>query len=143
MSGRGAPDLESRCRDEVVSLHRFFERWMGGVLDRTEDAFERVRAALAPEFEMLTRVGVRLDRDRLLESVWENHGTREGFAIGIRDVRVRALGDGYALATYQEWQTSPDGEDGRLSTALFRVDDAAPGGVVWVHVHESGIETGE
>jgi hypothetical protein len=44
------------------------------------------------------------------------------------------------LCTYEEWQTDRHGdgvETGRLSTVLFREAPDAPGGVAWLHVHET------
>ena len=35
---------------------------------------------------------------------------------------------------FEEWQ----GAEGRISSAVFRREAPAPGGVLWLHLHETG-----
>jgi len=115
-------------------------KWFDGSVDR--DAISRLERALAPEFEMVTPGGRRVDRVALLDSLGESHGrtTGESFDIDIRAVETLALLDDHAVVRYEEWQTTDDGESGRVSTALFRADADAPEDVVWVALQETMLE---
>jgi hypothetical protein len=46
-----------------------------------------------------------------------------------------------AVMTYHELQLNDGVPNQRLSTVVFRQDPAAPNGLVWVHVHETWMET--
>jgi hypothetical protein len=140
MSGPVTPTREA-CRREIEALHGFFVAWYTGQTGE----FGRMDAAIAPDFEMVTPHGDRLDRAAVLEMVRQSRDRYDpgAFEIDIEDVDLLDAGDGYAVARYEEWQTAPDGGDGRLSTVVFRPDDAAPGGLAWVTVHETWLEIPE
>lgn len=127
------------CRAEIERLHDRFVAWFTGGDDADFDEIER---ALAPEFEMVTPDGRRVARDAVLESIREAHGRNAPgeFDIEIRNVEVVHATDDHATVRYEEWQTTPAGETGRVSTVLFRVDPAAPGGLVWLDVHETWLD---
>ena len=128
------------CEAEIETLHAFFVEWYTGTTD--DDAIARLERALAPDFEMVTPDGTRLDRDSVIEDVRVSYERDEPgtFAIEIRNVEVIEQLDGYALVRYEEWQETDDGATGRLSTVLFRDEAAAPGGLEWVDLHETWIE---
>ena len=129
----------SACRAEIVGLHEFFVAWFDGAVPRRE--LSRLERALAPEFEMVTTEGERVDHAALVDGLAESYGRTEGepFDIEVRDVEAVALLEDHAVVRYEEWQRRGDGETGRVSTALFRADDEAPEGVVWVTLHETAV----
>lgn len=129
--------LARRCRREVDELHEFFEGWLSGTLK--PGTFGRVEAALAREFSMVGPDGIRRAREPLLGRIRRGRGSRPDLRIRIRDVRVVFSGEDRCLLTYEEWQDAPDMSAGRISTALFRREEKAPAGVVWVHLHETWI----
>lgn len=135
--------MEDRCRREIVGLHDQFVRWFTGTIDR--DGFDRIEAALAPEFELVTPDGDRLERDGVLEWLRDSYGREEpgDMEIDIEDVALLETTDTHALARYEEWERTTDGRTGRISTALFRQDPDAPEGVTWVALHETALEHGE
>jgi hypothetical protein len=145
-------DLPARCAAEVVALHEFFEAWLSGRIDRTDDAFARFADALDPGFHIVSPSGEVRDRESITSGVESAHDAHpDGFGIRIENVQTRDHvvaaadhGDGDAgdrcLLTYEEWQTNRGGdgdETARLSTVLFREAPDAPGGVAWRHVHET------
>ncbi len=140
MSDPATPTREA-CWREIEELHAFFVAWYTG---QAED-FERMEAAIAPDFEMVTPDGDRLDRGAVLGTVRAGRGKHDPgtFDIEIRNVDLLEAGDGYAVARYEEWQTAPDGGDGRLSTVVFRPNEDAPGGLAWVTVHETWLDRSE
>ena len=72
-------------------------------------------------------LAVYVGRSRYVDATWRVAGHRFS-------------GDGFALATYEEWHDLPGAGNGRLSSVLFGEDDEAPNGVVWLHLHEVWIE---
>lgn len=136
------PDRSS-CKTEIESLHEFFVEWYAG--QRAESEFDRLERALAPGFEMVTPDGERLGRETVLEGIREDHGRDEPgeFDIEVRNVEVVERVEEYATVRYEEWQETDDGTTGRISTVLFREDSAAPGGLAWVDLHETWLESSE
>lgn len=133
-------NLAEDARREVRELHEYFAAWYRG--EREPDSFDRVEAVLSPEFRMVTPAGEEHDRGTVVESVRGNRGTETGaeFEIQIRNLRtLRTMGE-YCQVTYEEWQCR-ESWDARRSTALFHRDDA-PNDVVWIDLHETGLDTG-
>jgi hypothetical protein len=130
----------STCQREVERLHDRFVAWFTG--ETPPAAFDAIAGALAPGFEMVTPDGDRVDREAVLDAVREAHGRDDPgtFDIEIRNVDLRHTTGDHATVRYEEWQTTPDGETGRVSTVLFRTEAAAPGGLVWLDVHETWLE---
>ncbi|MEF8882362.1 MAG: hypothetical protein V5A34_07575 [Halapricum sp.] len=128
------------CRREIESLHEFFVDWYTGQVER--DAFDRLERALASEFEMVTPEGVRRGYDDVVVGIREDYATHDpgDFNIGIRNVETRLNLDEHTLVRYEEWQETPDGTTGRVSTVLFAADPDAPGGVVWHDLQETWLE---
>lgn len=127
----------SACEAELERLHDCFVEWFTAGAD--EEEFDRIADALAPGFEMVTPAGERVGRAAVLDSIRESYG-RDGpgtFDIDIRKVELRQEGDSYATVRYEEWQETSEGTTGRVSTALLREDSEAPGGLVWVDLHET------
>ncbi|MFT4922498.1 MAG: hypothetical protein ACI8XM_001715 [Haloarculaceae archaeon] len=135
------PTLDA-CRREIEELHDFFVAWYTGACDPGD--FERMADVIDPGFEMVQPGGDRVDSETVLGMVREarDQYEPEAFDIEIRNVELLDSGTDHALARYEEWQTSPDGETGRISTVLFRTDPAAPNGLVWTALQETWLESG-
>lgn len=131
--------METLCRDEVIALHQFFEGWFTGRLARHEAVFERCCRALAPGFRLLSPRAVVHERQPLLDALWQAHGKKARLRIWIEELACQPVAgrDDLALVTYQEWQDEGGAITCRLSSALMAADADAPGGVVWLHVHET------
>ena len=129
------------CRREIESLHEFFVDWYTG--QTGADTYDRVERALAADFEMVTPDGVRNKYADVVDGIRGEYASREPgtFDIEIRNVETRHTGDNHALVRYEEWQESPDGTTGRLSTVLFEDDPDAPGDVVWLDLHETWLDS--
>ena len=130
----------SAAIDEVRALHRFFEDWFHARLSPTDADFARLPASLAPDFVLVPPSGTPIDHAALLTSLRSAHGSRAGdeaFRIWIESPATRPLAADLTLVTYEEWQETRDGRGGRLSSALLRTSNDAPGGFLWEHVHET------
>ena len=119
---------------EIVALHEWFDARYGGAGD--PDDMERMEAALAPGFTMVTPDGAVLDRAAVMAGVRAGHGRGEP-GISIEHPRVLWVEGALACAVYEEWHHTDSGASGRMATALFRSDPQAPLGMLWVHVHET------
>lgn len=128
--------LEARCRSEIVELHRFLEAWSNAELPATDEAFFRFERALAPSFWLIGPDGEQAGREPIVAAIRAARGRWQGGRIRIENVRLHQAAAGLALATYEEWHEVDGETTGRLSTVLFGSDDAAPNGLVWLHLHE-------
>lgn len=136
--------MEKHAEREVVELHRFFQSWFTGAVERSEEEYERVVNALADDFLFVTPDGGTADRDGILKQVESSWGARPpGFSVWIQQVRVRWASAEVCLLTYEEWQSDVSETRGRLSSALFRKNPEAPLGVEWVHLHETWLPHSE
>jgi hypothetical protein len=135
------------CRREIETLHAVFTRWYRGQSTRAE--FDRVERALDASFERVAPDGTVDSRETVLAGIREQYDSYDQFGIDIRDVRrVVATGD-HTLVRYEEWQTTPGGTNGRLSTALFApvdspdpADDTRPS-AAWRHLQETWLDAPE
>lgn len=125
---------------EIIELHAFFERWLSGDDPPTDEAFQRVRTALADGFELISPDGRRVERTPLLDRLRDAHGAIPEKRIWIESPRLRYAHGPVQVATYEEWQEDDEGRDGRLSTVVFQQVPDAPNGLVWQHVHETWLE---
>ena len=135
------PDAPTEvARKEIEALHRFFEAWYRGVPKNTETAFARFPEVLAADFRIISPDGRRSSRAEVLEAVRGGHGSRpDAFRIEIRNVEAREVGKTVLLAGYEEWQHDGGTVRGWRSTAVFTRYAAAPGGLLWHHVQETGL----
>ncbi|MEM8995687.1 MAG: DUF4440 domain-containing protein [Acidobacteriota bacterium] len=127
------------CADEVEGLHQFFHDWFVGDLPDTDEAYARFTDALDPDFMIISPSGAVSRRDALLESLRGAHasGKERGVKIWIRGFQMRFEKDDVAIVNYEEWQEIGNRRTGRVSSALLQRDEAAPGGVRWLHLHET------
>jgi hypothetical protein len=87
---------------------------------------------------------VTIQRAALFASLRGAHGVHRGadppFRIWIENLRSTRLSDELALVTYEEWQELAGARSARVSTALLRREELAPGGLSWTHLHETWLE---
>lgn len=137
--------LDALCHREVVELHQFFEDWFLAKLDDTDAAFDRFSSAMADSFQIVPPSGFMSDIDRLNVRLRSAHGAWTGpdgngtgwIWVSAVNTRPVAGHDDLCLVTYEEWQEREGVARGRQSTALMQRDESAPGGVLWLHVHET------
>jgi hypothetical protein len=125
----------ANCRREIEELHAFFVGWYTG----RRDDFERMKRAIGQGFEMVTPDGDCLGREAVLAMVHDGNDQYDPgeFDIEIRNVAAVDTGSDHALVRYEEWQSGPEGQDGRLSSVLFRPGKDAPRSIVWAGLHET------
>ena len=126
---------------EIHAVHAFFVAWIGGRCPPAGEHFALLTARFDAAFTLTTPDGATTAGQDLWAGMRRAHGANPEFRIAIREVRPALLGRGYAWATYEEWQrgarlTGPE-RNGRIATALFAFDAAAPGGLRWLRVQET------
>lgn len=107
------------CKQEIETLHEFFVSWYCGVIGR--DSFQRVEQALVSDFERVSPDGDVHNREEVLDGVERSYDVYDEFEIEVRNVEPVFVADsGRTLLRYEEWQKTPDGTTGRLSSALLQ-----------------------
>ncbi len=133
-------DWERAGRAEIESLHEFLVGWLGGTLPRTVATFAQFTGVIAPEFIIIGPTGEATEGMVLMAGLEDGYGVHAGksFAIRIENVRLLGAMGEHALLAYEEWQEIGGViVNARLSSVLFERDDAAPGGILWRHLHET------
>jgi len=127
--------LAERGEREIVELHQFFQDWYRG---HPEADFDRLNRVLVDDFVIIMPDSSILDRATINTAVRNQRDSDSQAELEIRNVRLHATHDNTAVFTYEEWQ-GRGGEPmrGRLSSVFFAVDQQAPNGLVWLHVHET------
>ncbi len=139
--GDGARLLRAAAR-EIDELHAFFMTWLGGTRPKNPAALDRLEAALAPGFSMVTPDGRRLSRAAVIGWITAAHGARGAeFRIWITDIEPLHLEPPHALIGYVERQHAEGRETARCASVLFRVDPEGPNGLRWLAVHETWLAT--
>lgn len=120
-------------RAEVERLHKFFTDWFGGRGDHDFGEFDN---AMAPSFYLVSTDGERMDRDSIVGFVESARGSGD-VAITIVNPTVHSDDGVLVVGTYEEHQIKRGLASERISTAVMRRDDGAPGGWLWLAVHET------
>ncbi|MEO0361001.1 MAG: hypothetical protein AAF322_07830 [Pseudomonadota bacterium] len=130
--------LEKTCIDETHRLHRWLEDWLTGASPSDASAFAPFEAAIAPGFEIVSPRGSRTSGPDVVAEIRAAHGAAPpDLKIRVENAAIAHLIGDHALVTYEEWHESGGARSARLATVLYREEPAAPGGVVWLHVHET------
>lgn len=132
------------CEREIRELHAFFVEYYAG----ERDDFDRLEGALGERFELIHPRGETASRDAVLDGIRDTYDTYEPgtFDIEIHDVEPIEILDERALVRYEEWQTSPDGTTGRLSTVYFAAPETgtdSPPHAEWRHLQETWLDAPE
>ena len=130
-------DLGRRCEQEIIDIEEFFEGWISGRLDSSDETFARFSGLLAPAFNIVGPTCILLTRIELLEYMRNQHGTDPQTSRWVENPRVAHDVAGLVVVVFDEWQI----RDGVLKASTISVvattkrDD--PDGIQWVHIHET------
>ena len=133
--------LYRQCMREVIELHDFFQAWLEGSAPQTESVFRRFTDVNDPAFLLIGPHGRAIDLSAARRWIWEAWNTRPNSRLWTEAHTLRFSTGEMAVMTYHELQLNDGAPNQRLSTVVFRQDPAAPNGLVWVHVHETWMET--
>ena len=143
MTAPGHDALLAAARAEIEDFHAFFDDWFQGAIPKDEALLKaRHSDRLADDFQLTYPGGVTMGKDGLVTSVSYAHGCSPTYKTQIRGVRLRPLEcDSHLLANYEEWQknavNSSPSNNGRVSSAVFRIVTLEPIKLAWLHLHET------
>jgi hypothetical protein len=142
--------LPGRCKKEVKEIHRFLEHWYNGAIERSEESFARLSDAVARGFNYVGTNGRVMRRDVLLDQVrrawgsWRQPGSTDPGSgrFRIENLRIRLIEGPLTLVSYEEWHEVDGRSQGKMTSALFRLEHGRPNRVAWSHLHQSEIPSG-
>lgn len=123
---------------EIKDLHQFFEDYFVGRIP--SDAVVRFETALAQDFHLINADGSIVNRDEIIAMMHGGYKHRDNCKIWIENTQLRSKQGDIAIVSYEEWQTIDDITTSRTSTVVFRDDATQENGLIWLHVHESGLK---
>ncbi|MGI9666057.1 MAG: DUF4440 domain-containing protein [Acidimicrobiia bacterium] len=118
---------------EVERLHAFFADWFA---DRGRRSIEEFSSALDPAFYLVSTDGDRMSREAIVEFMDSARGTGD-VAIKIVNPMIHSDDGEIVVGTYEEHQVKRGVASERISTAVMRREEGAPGGWLWIAVHET------
>ncbi|NVJ12689.1 DUF4440 domain-containing protein [Myxococcus sp. AM010] len=124
-------------RTEVIEFHRVLEAWLRGTGPAAASGTDRMANAFAPDCTLYAPSGMAEKKPVLLERLSKARGAQPDMKITIDDFAPVWARDEVALVRYVEWREAGGQKTGRYATVLFQAAPAAPGGVVWLHIHET------
>ena len=129
------------CKSEVIRLHEFFEQWLKGEIENTEDNFKQFTSVIGKEFLLIAPTGEKISRKDIIKRIKNDYGKHidEGsrYRLFVKNIRCRVLEGNLCLVLYEEWANLKDKVISRMSSALFRKKEDTPNSVEWTHVHET------
>ncbi len=121
---------------EIDELHAFFEAYFLGTLPA--DDVSRFAGVLDDAFTIVAPNGSMSTRAETIAAVSAGHAHTTDMSLTTKDHALIHADDTTVIASYVEHHGWTDGrENERLSTVVFRVDDAMPNGLRWLRVHET------
>ncbi len=134
-------DLAAAALREVHDFHAFLAEWFAGREQAGDDALREQFERFAPDMQYISPSGSVGDTATIETALANAHSSAPGIAIEVRNATVRRADEASVLVTYEEHQTGGDGDNSRLTTALFVAKPGAPNGIGWFHVHEVWLES--
>lgn len=130
--------FEERCLEETHRLHRWLEAWLTGAAANDEATFTPFAAAIDPGFEIVSPRGTRTNGSDVIAEIRGAHGAAPAdLKIWVENAAIAHVAGDHAVMTYEEWHESGAERSARLATVVYRDAPDAPGGVLWLHVHET------
>lgn len=135
--------MENHAKEiqEIQELHQFFEDYLSGKI--ASEPMTRFENSMDSSFTIITSDGAIIDRDGIIGYVRDAHNQRPNFRIWTENVTLCQDFGGLLIVTYEEWQTNDGITTSRTSTVVFKENATQPNGLIWLHVHESGLKTVE
>ena len=128
--------IHEQIRVEIEDLHEFFCDWFAGKLPKA-DFDSKFTARFATDLVFIPPAVELFGLADFSAAIYKGYASNPKFRVQIREVTVRREFDGYALATYEEWQrkalASDPPDNGRIATVVFKIDNP----LRWVHIHET------
>lgn len=125
----------SDVEHEIVEQHRLIEAVLRGTA--ADEALTQFADVLSPRFQLYWPDGEVTGRDEIVAGLVHARGSEPDVTVRIEAVRLLAADTATVVATYEEYQTSPEQQSVRRSTAVFGRDPSVRHGLRWEHLHET------
>jgi hypothetical protein len=129
--------MSNNYSQEITELHQFFQDYFRGKIPF--EAISRFDQSLGAAFTLIDSTGRITEYDEIKQVIRQLHGKRQAIHIWVENILLRHSTDDLIVATYEEWQNSDGKSTQRYCSVIFKKDADAPNGLVWLHVHESGL----
>ena len=130
--------MKPNWQKEIEELHIFFERWLSGSIEKSQENYARFESVMADSFQIIAPGGNLTKRAHLLDGLYTAHASRPELIIWIKNPGLSFEDSSIIIATYEEWQTFEKETTSRLSSVVFQKNSTAPNQLSWLHVHETG-----
>lgn len=129
--------MQSNYALEITELHQFFQDYFTGNIP--VEAVSRFDQTLAAGFTLIDSAMRTTEYTEIKQIIRGLHGQREGLRVWVENIVLRHEFEDLVIVTYEEWQATDEQKMQRASTVIFKKDSDAPNGLLWLHVHESGL----
>jgi hypothetical protein len=132
-----------RVRKDIEDLHVFFTKWFRGDIEKPHRAFAiELERRLDSGFTYIPPTGAWVERETLVARLHESRSSNPALEIEISEVRVTEHEAQLLAVTYIELQRGSvnyEATNARRCTVLMRLDESAPMGLRWMHLHETAV----
>ncbi len=127
--------IEHLIEKEIRELHRFFQRWFAGNIEKRE--INRLDNVIHENFILITPSASLLDKKILMQFIQESYGTKKDIRIWTDNINIHAEINNIYIVTYDEFQTLDEHKTIRRSSAVFRFNSDKINNLEWIKVHET------
>ena len=115
--------------------HQFF-LWSRGGCPQHDSYVTSIYESLAPDFRVWLTHGQMMDKREYWSRLLSLYGARAGSPPSqIVNLKTQRMEEDHLLVTFE--LVKEDGSARKFDSAVMRREPSAPGGVVWLYVHES------
>ena len=140
-SAQAMTTQQEKAIESIRNLHHFFQQWYNARFEKTEANFQPLQKALAHDFSFITTGGTVLNRQAVIDFVWQGYGQYKDQPIQIwtEGETVRTEGETLMLAWYEEHQQQAK-KTQKMSSVVLRIPAEPNQAIQWLHVHETWID---
>lgn len=129
--------MDNNYNQEITELHQFFQDYFSGKIP--VEAIARFEQTLAAGFTLIDSSMTIIGYDAIKQIIQGLHAQRIGRLIWVENIVLRHDLADIVIVSYEEWQATEEKTTQRACSVVFKKDAAAPNGLLWLHVHESGL----
>lgn len=122
---------------EITELHQFFQDYFSGRIPF--EAVSRFDQTLAAGFVLIDSSARITQHDEIKQLIRQLYAQRKGRRVWVENIVLHHEFTDTLIVTYEEWQASDEKTTQRACTVVFKKETSARNGLLWLHVHESGL----
>ncbi|PIA54226.1 hypothetical protein AQUCO_00900640v1 [Aquilegia coerulea] len=124
---------------EVVKFYMFYERWRRAEVENSEHYMQNLKEVSHLSGIFVHPSGVERPLHDCIDAMRMCYGDKQGiyFRVWVDRVSAAQIGSDAWLVKFDKWESSEEGSNCCLVTALLSSKNAIPSGFTWVHVHQT------